>query len=37
VRRVLLVMLAALALLAAGCGPEEGRDLSDFAVGAPMP
>jgi hypothetical protein len=27
-------MLAAVALLATGCGPDEGRDLSDFAAGA---
>ena len=33
-RRVFLAMLAAVALLASGCGPDEGRDLSDFAVGA---
>jgi hypothetical protein len=36
VRRVLVAMLTVVALLATGCGPEEeGRDLSDFAAGAP--
>jgi hypothetical protein len=34
VRRVLFAMLTVLALLATGCGPDEGRDLSDFAAGA---
>jgi hypothetical protein len=35
-RRVLLAMVAVVALLATGCGPDEGRDLSDFAAGAGM-